>query len=155
MVKRIYLNSPWSLSCQFCFVAVVFFFLFFFSCAVYCLHTICWCIQGNLNKEQNNDLGMISAFLILCRIFPLPLWDVTKLRGNEEQGTNKGNREIWKMEQNRAMGNEVTDRARVQDRFCSQNTYTSPHTSELAPLYFLIKAQSQLSKEFTASLNSH
>ena len=41
------------------------------------------------------------------------------------------------MEQNRAMGNEVTDRARVQDRFCSQNTYTSPHTSEFAPLYFL------------------
>lgn len=29
-------------------------------------------IQGNLNKEQNNNLGMISAFLVLCLIFPLP-----------------------------------------------------------------------------------
>ena len=53
-------------------VSFVLLLLFCFSCAVYCVHTICWYIQGNLNKEPNNNLGMISAFLILCRIFPLP-----------------------------------------------------------------------------------
>ena len=35
MVKRIYLNGPWSLSSQFCFVAVVVVFFFRVQCIVY------------------------------------------------------------------------------------------------------------------------
>ena len=69
----------------------------FFSCAVYCVHAICWYIQGNLNKEQNNNLGVISASWFCVGYFLFGSKMLLNCEGtrNRERTRGTGKYEKW------------------------------------------------------------